>query len=200
MPLRKMIKKLKSKGSKDGKAKKNKSLSAEVKDAENDVDILKMVREINLGGLGMSSKFESSNGHGHFPTKKAKLELEHQKGKKRKVSAAASVPVPKRKRSSSAHSALKIPRSASKVPSKDSGDDWHEVKDSSFQSTEMDIDKRQKLNEKNESDYLVSCIRKKRSISSKGKGKGSNWGHNDEANEDEDENVEVCFFILFKFC
>ncbi|XVF75159.1 hypothetical protein PTKIN_Ptkin13bG0164900 [Pterospermum kingtungense] len=195
VPLRKMIKQLRSKGSKDGRAKKNKSLSAEVKDAENDVDILKMVREINLDSLGMS-KFESSNGHKHFPTKKAKLDLEHQKGKKRKVSAAASVPVPKRKRSSTAS------RSASKVPSKDSGDDWHEVKDSLFQSTEMDIDKlleskdktpiRQKVNEKNESDYLVSCIRKKRSISSKRKGKDSDWGHSDEANEDEeeDENAE----------
>ncbi|XWS12972.1 hypothetical protein CRYUN_Cryun37aG0135600 [Craigia yunnanensis] len=202
VPLRKMIKRLKSKGAKDGRAKKNKSLSAEAKDAENDVDILKMVREINLDGLGMSSKFESSNGHKHFPSKKAKLQQEHHKGKKRKVSGAASVPVPKRRRSSSAHSAFKFSRSASKVPSRDSGDDWHEVKDSSFQSTEMDIDKlhgskdkmptHQKWNENNESDYLVSCIRKKRSISSKGKGKGSDWGHSDEANEDEadDENLE----------
>ena len=66
MPLRKMIKRLKSKGAKDGRSKKNKSLSAEAKDAENDVDILKMVREINLDSLGMSSKFESSNGHKHF--------------------------------------------------------------------------------------------------------------------------------------
>ncbi|XVF28073.1 hypothetical protein REPUB_Repub14bG0164100 [Reevesia pubescens] len=196
VPLRKMIKQLKSKGAKDGRAKKNKSLLAEAKDA---VDILKMVREINLDNLGMSSKFESSNGHKHFPTKKAKLEQEHQKGKKRKIGA-ASVPVPKRRRSLSAHSAFKISRSVSKAPSRDSGDDWHEVKDSSFQSTEMDIDKlhdskdktptRQNLNEKNEPDYLVSCIRKKRSISSKGKGKSFDWGHSDVANEDEadDEN------------
>ena len=200
-----MIKRLKSKGAKDGRAKKNKYLSAEANDAENDVDILKMVREINLGSLGMSSKFESSNGHKHFPTKKAKLEQEHHKGKKRKVSGAASVPVPKRRRSLSTQSAFKISRSVSKVPSRDSGDDWHEVKDSSFQSMEMDIGKlhdskdkmptHQKWNENNESDYLVSCIRKKRSISSKGTGKGSDWGHNDEANEDEvdDENLEVFF-------
>ncbi|XVF26230.1 hypothetical protein REPUB_Repub13aG0281300 [Reevesia pubescens] len=187
VPLKKMIKRLKSKGAKDGRGKKNMSLSAEAKDAEN-VDILKMVREINLDSLGMSSKFESSNGHNYFPTKKAKMEQEHQKGQKRKVSGEASVPVPKRKRSLSAHSAFKISKSVSKVPSRDSGDDWHEVKDSSFQSTEMD----KKLNETNESDYLVSCIRKQRSISSKGKGKGSDWGHSDDANEDEadDENLE----------
>ncbi|XP_022716254.1 sister chromatid cohesion protein PDS5 homolog A-like isoform X2 [Durio zibethinus] len=202
MPLRKMIKRLKSKGAKGGRAKKNRSLSAEAKDTENEVDILKMVREINLDSLGMSSKFESSNGHKHFPTKKVKLEEEHQEGKKRKVSGAASVPVPKRRRTSSAHGAFKISRSASKVPSRDSGDDRHEVKDFALQSAEMDIDKlhdskdkmpmRHKLNENNESDYLVSCIRKKRSISSKGKGKGLDWGHSDEGVEDEadDENLE----------
>ncbi|XVE87621.1 hypothetical protein DITRI_Ditri19aG0002600 [Diplodiscus trichospermus] len=195
VPLRKMIKRLKSKGAKDGKAKKNKSLSEDLKDAENDVDILKMVREINLDSLGMSSKFESSNGHKHSPAKKAKLEQEHQTGKKRKVSGAASAPVPKRRRSSCGHSAFKISRSASKVPSRESGDDWHEVKDSSFQLAEMDTDKlhdskdkmptHRKWNEKNESDYLVSHVQKKRSIFSQGKGKGSDWGHSDEANEDE---------------
>ncbi|XP_022723521.1 sister chromatid cohesion protein PDS5 homolog A isoform X3 [Durio zibethinus] len=201
VPLSKMIKQLKSKGAKDGRAKKNKSISAAAKDAENDVDILKMVREINLDSLGMASKFESSNGHKHFPTKKAKLE-EHQKGKKRKVSGAASVPVPKRRRSSSAHGAFKISKSASKVPSRDSGDDWHEVKDLSFQSTEMDIDKLQDSTDKvplqkwkvnNELDYLVSRIQKKSSMSSKGKGKGegSDWGQGDEAKDEaDDENLE----------
>ncbi|XP_039016298.1 sister chromatid cohesion protein PDS5 homolog A-like [Hibiscus syriacus] len=176
VPLRKMIKQLKSKESKARKAKKNKSSSVEAKDAEND-DILKMVREINLDSLQMSSKFESTNGHRHFSTKKEKVEQEHQKGNKRKVNVAASFPVPKRKRSSSTHSAFKISRSASKVPSKDSGDDWHEAKGSSFK----------RWNENNESDYLVPSIRKKRSFSSKGKGKGkgSKWGHSDEDDEDE---------------
>ncbi|KAK8629893.1 hypothetical protein V6N13_078711 [Hibiscus sabdariffa] len=182
VPLRKMIKQLKSKDSKAGKAKKNKSPSVEAKDTENDVDILKMVREINLDSLQMSSKFESTNGHKHSSTKKEKVEQEHQKGNKRKINVAASVPVPKRKRSSSTHGAFKISRSASKVPSRDSGDDWHEVKDSSFK----------KWNENNESDYLVPSIRKKRSFSSKVKGKGSDWGHSDEDDEDEadDENLE----------
>ncbi|OMO64698.1 Armadillo-like helical [Corchorus olitorius] len=202
VPLRKMIKQLKSKGAKDVRAKKNKSPSAAAKDVENDVDILKMVREINLDNLGMPSKFESSNGHKHSPAKKTKVEQEHQKAKKRKMSAAASSPVPKRRRSSSAHSGFKISISASKAPSRDSGDDWHQVKDSSFQSTEMDIDElndsndkipgHQLLNENTEVDYLVSSIRKKRSTSSKGKGKGYDWPHSDVANEDEadGENLE----------
>ncbi|GMJ14118.1 hypothetical protein like AT5G47690 [Hibiscus trionum] len=199
--LRKMIKQLKSKESKAGKAKKNKSPSVEAKDAENDVDILKMVREINLDSLQMSSKFESTNGHNHSSTKKEKVEQEHQKGNKRKVNVAASVPVPKRKRSSTTHSAFKISRSASKVPSRDSGDDWHEVKDSSFLSMEVDIDKfhnskekmhaRKRWNENNESDYLVPSIRKKRSFSSKVKGKGFDWGHSDEDNEDEADDASL---------
>ncbi|XP_039070317.1 sister chromatid cohesion protein PDS5 homolog B-like isoform X1 [Hibiscus syriacus] len=201
VPLRKMIKQLKSKESKAGKAKK-KSPSVEAKDAENDVDILKMVREINLDSLQMSSKFESTNGHKHSYTKKEKVEQEHQKGNKRKGNVAASVPVPKRKRSSSTHSASKISRSASKVPSRDSGDDWHEVKDSSFLSKEMDIVKfhnskekmpaRKRWNENKDSNYLVPSIRKKRSFSSKVKVKGSDWSHIDDDNEDEadDENLE----------
>nr|KJB68483.1 hypothetical protein B456_010G248500 [Gossypium raimondii] len=196
VPLRKMIKQLKSKEPKGGKAKKNKSLPVEAKDAENDVDILKMVREINLDSLERSSKFESTNGHKHFPTKKEKVEQEHQKGNKRKLSVAASVPVPKRKRSLPAHSAFKLSRSVSKVPS---GHDWHEVKDSSFLPMKMDIDKfydskdkkptNRKRNENNELDHLVSCSRKRRSVPLKAKGKGSD---SDEADEDEadDENLE----------
>ncbi|KAG4143844.1 hypothetical protein ERO13_D06G217750v2 [Gossypium hirsutum] len=196
VPLRKMIKQLKSKEPKGGKAKKNKSLPVEAKDAENDVDILKMVREINLDSLERSSKFESTNGHKHFPSKKEKAEQEHQKGNKRKLSVAASVPVPKRKRSLPAHSAFKLSRSVSKVPS---GHDWHEVKDSSFLPMKMDIDKfydskdekptNRKRNENNELDHLVSCSRKRRSVPLKAKGKGSD---SDEADEDEadDENLE----------
>lgn len=201
MPLRKMIKLLKSKGAKDGKAKGKKSLSAEAKDDKNDTDILKMAREINLSSREMSSKFESSNGHNHSP--KEKLGQEHLKGKKRKTSGTASVPVPKHSRSLSAHTAFNISKSVAKVPSRDSGDDWHEVKEASFQSTEMDMVKihdskdqlpTQKIfNKNNGSDSLVSCIRKKRSISSKGDGKGYDWGHSDVSDEDDDENLEVCF-------
>ncbi|KAG4129249.1 hypothetical protein ERO13_D09G067600v2 [Gossypium hirsutum] len=200
MPLRKMIKLLKSKGAEDGKAKRKKSLLAEAKDAKNDTDILKMAGEINLSSREMSSKFESSNGHNHSPTKKEKLGQEHQKGKKRKTSGAASVQVPKHSRSFSAYTAFKISKSVTKVPSRDSGDDWHEAKDASFQSTEMDMDKihdskdqlrtQKTFNKNNGSDYLVSCIRKKRSISSKGEGKGYDWGHSDVSDEDDDENLE----------
>jgi sister-chromatid-cohesion protein PDS5 len=201
MPLGKMLKSLKSKGGKAKKVKKvkkDKSLRAEVKNAENDVDILKMVREINYDNLGMSTKFESSNGHEHVLSKKIKMDPKLGKGKKRIAGDATSVPVPKRRRSSSAHSAFRSPTSTSKAPLRASGDDLNKARVSSFQSIEMDPDTspdtkdkmsmRKKKVARAESDLLVSCIRKNTSFSSKHKDKLSNQGHNDEVNEEEEAN------------
>lgn len=133
VPLGKIIKHLKSQKIKAKKVKKNKVSSANPEKAENDVDILNMVREINLDNLGESSKFESSNGHENLPGKKSRIDTTHQKGNKRKASDGASVPVPKRRRSSSTHSAIKSPRSTSKSPLSASLDDSHNVRISSFQ-------------------------------------------------------------------
>ncbi|GMY36602.1 sister chromatid cohesion protein PDS5 homolog A isoform X4 [Fagus crenata] len=198
MPLGKMLKSLKSKGGKAKKVKKDKSLRAEVKNAENDVDILKMVREINYDNLGMSTKFESSNGHEHVLSKKIKMDPKLGKGKKRIAGDTTSVPVPKRRRSSSAHSAFRSPTSTSKAPLRASGDDLNKARVSSFQSIEMDPDTspdtkdkmsmRKKKVARAESDLLVSCIRKNTSFSSKHKDKLSNQGHNDEVNEEEEAN------------
>lgn len=192
LPLGKMIKHIKSQGTKAKKVKKNKSSPAEAKNAENDVDILKMVREINFDNLGMSSKFESSNGHEYSPGKKTKTDLKHEKGKKRKASDATSVKVPKRPRSSSAHGGFRSPASTSKTPLRDSGDDYHKAEIYSFQSIETDpdispdtkgkISSQKKMAEGTESD-LVSSIRKKLSFSAKLKGKFPDRDHNEELNE-----------------
>jgi sister-chromatid-cohesion protein PDS5 len=179
IPLGKMMKSLKSQGTKAKKVKKKKSLPAEAKNAENDVDILKMVREINFENMGMSSKFESSNGHEHFPSKKTKKDREDEKGKKRKASDATSFPVPKRPRSSSTHSAFRSPASTSKATLRASGNDSHKARI----DTKDKISMRKKMVEGSESDLLLSCIRKKTSFSSKDKGRYSDRGHNDEVNE-----------------
>lgn len=193
MPIGKMLKHLKSKGGKAKQVKKNKSSPAEAKKAENDVDILKMVREINIDNLGMSTKFESSNGHEHFPSKKAKVDPKHEKGKKRIASDAASVQVPKRRRSSPAHGAFRSPTSTSKARSRVSRDELDRGRLSSLQSIEMDqdtgsdvkdkISTQKKKVEGAETELLVSSIQKNKSSSSKQKGKLSDWGHNDEENE-----------------
>lgn len=137
VPLGKIIKHLKSQKIKAKKVKKNKVSSANAEKAENDVDILNMVREINLDNLGESSKFESSNGHEKFPSKKSRIDTKHQKGNKRKASEGVSVPVPKRRRSSSTHSAFRSPRSTSKSPLSASLDDSLSVRISSFQSIDI---------------------------------------------------------------
>ncbi|XP_040362062.1 sister chromatid cohesion protein PDS5 homolog B isoform X1 [Rosa chinensis] len=167
VPLGKIIKHLKSQKIKAKKVKKNKVSSANPEKAENDVDILNMVREINLDNLGESSKFESSNGHENLPGKKSRIDTTHQKGNKRKASDGASVPVPKRRRSASTHSAIKSPRSTSKSPLSASLDDSHN----------------RKLGESMESALLVSCIRKNATSSSKRKGRASDPGLHDEENE-----------------
>ncbi|KAL4628077.1 hypothetical protein ACB092_05G210600 [Castanea dentata] len=193
IPIGKMLKHLKSKGAKAKQVKKNKSSPAEAKKAENDVDILKMVREINIDNLGMSTKFESSNGHEHFPSKKAKVDPKHEKGKKRIASDATSVQVPKRRRSSPAHSAFRSPTSTSKSRSRVSGDEFDRGRLSPVQSIEMDQDTGSDVKDKistqkkkvaaAETDLLVSSIQKNKSSSSKQKGKLSDRGHNDVENE-----------------
>ncbi|KAK9267394.1 hypothetical protein L1049_009819 [Liquidambar formosana] len=208
VPLGKMIKRLKSRGSKRLKSQgtkarkvmKKKSLpakakpkakdKAKAKDAENDVDILKMVREINLDNLGISSKFRSSNGHEKFQSKQTKLDKKHHKRKRPIASDATSVPVPKRRRSSSAHSAY---RSSSKDYIRASKDDLHQMGVSPIEFTEMGAevhsDSEDKLStrknevDRSESDLLVSCLRKNTIISSKRKGKGADRGYGGEAHK-----------------
>uniref|UniRef100_A0A5B7AN91 Sister chromatid cohesion protein PDS5 B n=2 Tax=Davidia involucrata TaxID=16924 RepID=A0A5B7AN91_DAVIN len=193
VPLGKMIKRLKAKGTKARKVVKDESLPAGTKD-ENDVDILKMVREINLDNLGISSKFESSNGHEHVP-RKTKIDQKHEKRKRQVACESTNVPVPKRRRSLSGQAAYKssLPRSTSKGSMRSSTDKLPEAGVSSFESTEMDEERpigsedkmslQENLAEPAESDLLVSCFRKDSSFSSKHKGKSSDKGDNDEVHK-----------------
>ncbi|KAJ9563026.1 hypothetical protein OSB04_008186 [Centaurea solstitialis] len=94
VPLGKMLKRLKAKGSKARKAVKKESTPV-VAETENNVDILGMLKEINLDNVGVSTKFDSSNGHGKV-TSEAKL-----KRKNNLSNDLTNVSVPKRRRSSS---------------------------------------------------------------------------------------------------
>lgn len=206
LPLGKMIKRLKSRGGKSRKAKNKKSLPAKKKHTENNVDILKMVREINFDAMGMSGKFESSNGHEYLSPRKAKMDKKNEKKKRRRSSEVTPVTVPKRRRSSSAKSSL--PRSTSKGSIKASRENLHQAGISSFQSSGMDsevhTDSEDKVSalknagEPAESDLLASCFKKNSNFLSKRKGKGSDKGDNDEAHivgEDEDQDFTVSFSI-----
>lgn len=189
VPLGKMIKRFKSQGAKAKKVKKNQSSPVEAGNTENDVDILKMVRQINFDNMGKPSKFESSNGHEHFPSKKSMADPEHEKGEKRKASDQTSVPVPKRRRSLSTHSASRGPSNTSKTLLRDTEDDLHQVRINPFLSiyirpeifmiSEGKLSVQRKLVGSTKTDLLASCFRKNMASSSKHKGKGSDRSRDD---------------------
>lgn len=160
VPLGTMMKHLKSRGSKAKKEVKMKK--PESKKAENNVDILKMVREINLDNLGVSNNLNSSNGHETFASrKKTKFDMRHPKRQKRKGSDAKSVPPPKRHRSSSIQTESASKESTSKASSENSEDVYSHLEDQT-------------------SDLLVSCVQKNTNISLKSKGEGSSKTYSDE--------------------
>lgn len=108
IPLGKILERLRAQRTKSREGEKNKSVPAEDESGKTDVDVLKMVREINLDHLKLD-KFESSNGHTHSPVEKADTSHSDQKANKRSAGNATSVvSVPKRRRSSSGHSPFKF--------------------------------------------------------------------------------------------
>ncbi|KAL3521808.1 hypothetical protein ACH5RR_014642 [Cinchona calisaya] len=174
MPLSKIIKRLKAKGAKARREAKTESVLSVGKN-ENDLDILKMVREINSDNLGNPSKFDSINGHEHV-SKETKTDRKLHK-RKTMFDESNNIPVPKRRRSSSS---LGHKLSTPKITLKE------ELP--SFESVEQDEDintgaeeryLHQNMSEPAESELLVSCIQKNpsSSFSSKHKGKRSFRGH-----------------------
>ncbi|KAL9237009.1 hypothetical protein vseg_011602 [Gypsophila vaccaria] len=94
MPLGKLMKRIKSQKNKSKAVVKEFSSSA---DTKNDVDVLKVVRDINLDNLGFSGNTEQSNGHGDLLISKSS-DRDNQT-KKRKLSDTKATTIPKRKRS-----------------------------------------------------------------------------------------------------
>ncbi|KAF8117115.1 hypothetical protein N665_0012s0121 [Sinapis alba] len=114
IPLGKIVERLRAQRTKSREGEKNKSVPAEEENGKTDVDVLKMVREINLDHLRTVDKFESSNGHTHSPGKRANTGETDQKANKRSDADAISVvSVPKRRRSSSGHSPFKFSNNGS---------------------------------------------------------------------------------------
>ncbi|KAJ0240559.1 Uncharacterized protein HA466_0221710 [Hirschfeldia incana] len=170
LPLGKIVERLRAQSR---KGKKNESVPAE--DDENgkkeDVDVLKMVREINLDHLKLD-KFESSNGHTHSPMERAGTSNSDQKANKRSAGNATSVvSVPKRRRSSSGHSPFKF-----SSPLKDSKEELLEERD-------MDAN----ISSGSDRGKSRSSRKRKKSFSAKLKNSESDWGLTDPENQSEDE-------------
>lgn len=193
MPLGKIMKRLKAKGSKARNEVKNESSLAEVKNDVDD-DILKMVREINSDSAVNPNKFESSNGHEYVG--KGKSTTKHQK-RKTDGSDTTDGPVPKKRRSSA--QALKpSPASKNEKPNK-------KLKASVSNSTERDDDLNSASEDKSleedtvsEDKLLNSCIRKNSTPSAKRKRKVSDLDH--EVDTKDYHKVKVSFFTSKTGC
>lgn len=176
----KIVERLKAQGAKSRKGKKNKSVPAEDENGKNDVDVLKMVREINLDHLQMLDKFESSNGHKHSPGERTEISQRDQKANKRSAGEATLVvSVPKRRRSSSGHSPFKFSNSGPKVPMKDS-EELHEERDMDKNVSSDSNDENSDRGKRLES---ISSRKRTKRYSSNSKKTESDWGLTDLENQ-----------------
>ncbi|KAL8099999.1 hypothetical protein AgCh_032310 [Apium graveolens] len=196
VPLGKMIKRLRAKGMKARKMMKDERSPLKLK-SKNDIDILKMVREMDLDNAGNLDKVEPS-GHEYVGKKS---DIQKHKKSKRKTSESANVTIPKRQRSSStqAHNIASPSRAVTKGVSRPLADSFSQERKLSSESIEMD-DKLQNgsedkssqenTNEAAESDLLASSVWKRSTSSSKLKGRSStndrNGVHKVEESSDHD--------------
>lgn len=186
IPLGKIVERLRAQGTKTRKGKKNKSVPAEDENGKNDVDVLKMVREINLDHSRMLDKFESSNGHKHSPGERADICQRDQKGNKRNAGDATSVvSVPKRRRSSSGHSPYKFSNSGAKVPLKASEEELHQERD---MDKNVSSDSHDENSDQEKILESISPRKRKKSSSSKLNITESDWALTDLENQSEGGN------------
>lgn len=169
---------------------------------KNDIDILKMVREMDLDNAGNLEKAEPS-AHEYVGKKS---DIQKHKKSKRKTSESANVPIPKRQRSSSAqaHNIASPSRAVTKGVSRPLANSFSQQGNLASESIEMD-DKLQNdseeessqenTNEAAESDLLASSVRKRSAVSSKLKGRGSSNDRNGvhKVKENSDYDLEVSF-------
>ncbi|CAN8245665.1 unnamed protein product [Cochlearia groenlandica] len=183
IPLGKIVERLRAQVIKARKGKQIKAIPAEDEDGKSDVDVLKMVREINLDHLQMLNKFESSNGHMHSPAEREDTR-DHKANKRSAGDATSVVSVPKRRRSSSGHSPFKFSNSGPKVPVRASEEELPEERDME-KDFFSDSDNENSNQERLES---VSSRKKKKTFSSNLKNTESDWGLTVLENESEGGN------------
>ncbi|XP_058199465.1 sister chromatid cohesion protein PDS5 homolog A isoform X2 [Rhododendron vialii] len=181
VPLGKMLKLLKAKNTKARKVVKNESVPAGTKNEDN-VDILKMVREINLDNLGISSKAEVSNGHEDVG-KKIKTDQKHRKKRKRVGSEKTNVSVSKQRRLS-AHGAYKVSISRNTSKGSLSQEEGSSESDEELRTvSEGKMSSQENMVEPAESDLLVTCLQNNSNSLSKRKSKISDKDRSNEANK-----------------
>ncbi|KAI8524884.1 hypothetical protein RHMOL_Rhmol13G0184300 [Rhododendron molle] len=181
VPLGKMLKLLKAKNTKARKVVKNESVPAGTKNEDN-VDILKMVREINLDNLGISNKAEVSNGHEDVG-KKINTDQKHRKKRKRVGSEKTNVSVSKQRRLS-AQGAYKVSISRNTSKGSQSQEEGSSESDEELRTvSEGKMSLQENMVEPAESDLLVTCLQNNSNSLSKRKSKISDKDHTNEANK-----------------
>ncbi|KAK4360111.1 hypothetical protein RND71_022340 [Anisodus tanguticus] len=162
VPLGKIMERLKAR-SKMRKEVNDDSSPAEVR-TENDVDILKVVREIDSNNVGDDNKLDSSNGHESAVITKAS-----NKRQKRKTGTDISVPKGGKRQRSSSSSVHKLsPRLKDFIEEEDD-----------LQSMSEDKSSEENVFQPEESDLLTSSIRKKTSLPPKQKRKATDKNSGD---------------------
>eukprot|EP00268_Persea_americana_P056177 TRINITY_DN6598_c0_g1_i2.p1 TRINITY_DN6598_c0_g1~~TRINITY_DN6598_c0_g1_i2.p1 ORF type:complete len:1598 (+),score=356.34 TRINITY_DN6598_c0_g1_i2:124-4917(+) len=191
IPLGKMMKHLKSQRSKRKKVVKNHTVLAEENNSEKDIDILGVVREINIDNMERAADMEFGkliNDDEHYVSGRKEVSISR---KRRKSNDPLSTPVLEKKRLPLGMDIPTFPylKKSAKGRRKGSGASSRKMKTPSLQSVVMDVEpiaySEAKLsNEKDmltsmESDNLASSTPKNKSFSSRHKKKGSVHNSND---------------------
>ncbi|KAK4369677.1 hypothetical protein RND71_009152 [Anisodus tanguticus] len=162
VPLGKIMERLKAR-SKMRKEVNDDSSPTEVR-TDNDVDILKVVREIDSNNVGDDSKLDANNGHESAVITKAS-----NKRQKRKTGTDISVPKGAKRQRSSSSSVHKLsPRLKDSIEEEDD-----------LQSMSEDKSSEENVFQPEESDLLTSSIRKKTSLPPKQKRKATDKNSGD---------------------
>lgn len=206
IPLRKMMKHLKSQRSKRKKVVKNHTVLAEENNSEKDIDILGVVREINIDNMGRASDMEFGkliNDDEHYVSGRKEVSISR---KRRKSNDPLSTPVLEKKRLPLGMDIPTFPylKKSAKGRRKGSGASSRKIKIPSLQSVVTDVEpiayleaklsKEKDMLTSMESDNLASCSPKNKSFSSRHKKKGSVHNSNDLVLEALDHGLTVISF------
>lgn len=187
MPLGKMMKHIKSQRSKRKKVKKNHTLLAEENNSEKDIDILGVVREINIDHMGRAMDMEFGklfNDDEHYESGRKEVSISK---KRRKGNYPLFTPVLEKKRGVDIPKFPQLKKSA-KGRRKGSGASLRKRKFPSLKSVVTDVEpnaysetnlSKEDMLKSVESDNVASCSPNIKSFSSRHKNKGSVHNSND---------------------
>ncbi|KAL8137333.1 hypothetical protein V2J09_003334 [Rumex salicifolius] len=175
MPLGKLIRRIKSKKVKATK-EENDSSTVKEKTEDQDADVLKVVQEKKLDGLGISINFETNNGCSYPSGVETKNHDEKETKKRKDSDDTLSAVVPKRQRSTAKSSSKRsAPKSMNSLSCTSKKDKLFKEEDA----------------EPNDSDLLVSCAGKKSKSTISSQGSDEEDGRNEEIGASDEKKLDL---------